>query len=77
VIGQGAESLRDIRAAVDDRQLRRVETIVHEPCQQLARGGDRFGHLHEHAIAGGQRRDHRAHGEVQGVIPRNDDPDDA
>ena len=45
--------------------------------EELAGGRRRLGHLHQHAVAGGERRDHRAHGEVDRVVPGHDDADDA
>jgi hypothetical protein len=77
VEGQGDELARQVRAAVDDREHLRREALGHEAREQLAGGGRRLGHLHQAAVAGGERRDQRAGGEVDRIVPGHHDADDA
>ena len=64
-------------AAQHRRHLLAREEAGQQLRHELAGARRQFRGLQHHAVAGGERREHRHHRQLEGVIPRADDADDA
>ena len=64
-------------AALDDRDGLRVEVARDEPGQRVRRRLGHLGRLDHRGVAGGERTDERREDELDRVVPRPDDQDDA
>ena len=77
VEGQGGKSPGHGRVAVDDDDLVRLERPRHQRLEERAEPRRVLRHLEHRAVAGGESTGQRRYREIQRVVPRHDDADDA
>ena len=71
---QAGKGSADLHVAEHHRHLILGEHLREQRFQQLTGGRCRLAHLQHHAVAGRERADQRADGQVERVVPRHDDP---
>ena len=74
---QSRERLADIGPADDRRDLLGRKQAGEKFGQKFRRARRQLRGFQHHPVAGGERRDERHDGEIEGIIPRADDADDA